>query len=124
MKAGSYINDMYDYCAANSTDTTNCTGTQNLPSAENLQILINSDGQVGFDNGHGYDFGGVLYAPQAYLTQDGCKSQYYGSITINTLTCNGGPHLFVSYDSSLGAYYGNWVVSSYAQESPKGLSIP
>lgn len=119
----SYVNDMYDYCA-NNTDHTYCNGTQNLPNAENLQILVNSPGQVGFDNGKGYYFGGILYAPQAYLTQDGCKSQYYGSVTINTLTCNGGPHLWVSYDSTLGTYYGNWEVSNYTQVNPASVSVP
>lgn len=120
----SYINDMYDYCQSSGAIGSLCTGQQNLPNAENLQMLINSDGQVGFDNGHGYYFGGVLYAPQAYLTQDGCKSQYYGSVTINTLTCNGGPHLFVSYDSALSSLYGNWTVSNYAQVNPSSVSIP
>lgn len=120
----SYVNDMYDYCKSSGASPSLCDGQQNLPNAENLQILINSDGQVGFDNGHGYYFGGILYAPQAYLTQDGCKSQYYGSVTINTLTCNGGPHLYVSYDSSLSSMYGNWTVSSYAQENPASVSIP
>ncbi|HMC40528.1 MAG TPA: hypothetical protein VKI19_12755 [Acidimicrobiales bacterium] len=123
IKTPSYVNDLYDYCA-NVTDSTNCVGVQDLPNAQNLQILVNSTGQVGFDNGHGYYFGGILYAPQAYLTQDGCKSHYFGAITINTLTCNGGPHLYVSYDSSLGSLYGNWVVSGYSQMSPTSVSIP
>lgn len=120
---GSYINDMSDYCA-NNTDTTNCVGTQNLPTALNFQLFSNSNGTFGNDNGQGYYFGGIMYAPEASLTQDGCKSQYYGSITINLLTCNGGPHLYVSYDSELSTDYGPWTASAYQQINPSSVSIP
>ena len=122
--AGSYVNDMSDYCASAGSSASGCTPTPDLPVAANFQVLTNSDGQVGFSNGHGYDFGGVLYAPQAYLTEDGCKSQYYGSVVINTLTCNGGPHLYVSYDSELGQIWGPWQASGYTQVNPSSVSIP
>jgi hypothetical protein len=120
---GSYVNDMSDYCAANS-GASGCTPPPDLPSAVNFQLLTNSNGYVGNDNGQGYYFGGVLYAPQAQLTQDGCKSQYYGALVINTLTCNGGPHLYVSYDSELGSDYGPWTAGSYTQINPSSVTIP
>jgi hypothetical protein len=120
--AKSYVNDMSDYCASAGSSTPGCTPTPDLPAAANFQVLIDSDGQVGFDNGQGYDFGGVLYAPNSYLTQDGCKSQYYGSLVINTLTCNGGPHLYVAYDSELGQVYGPWTPSAYTQVNPATLT--
>jgi hypothetical protein len=119
----SYVNDMSDYCAANS-GASGCSPTPDLPNSEDLQILTNSNGTVGNDNGQGYDFGGILYAPQASLTQDGCKSQYYGSLTINTLTCNGGPHLYVSYDSALANLYGAWTAGDYTVISPSSVAIP
>ena len=118
----SYANDLYDYCANTSHPIVTCPGTIDLPTAANFQVDINSSGQVGFANGQGYYFGGILYAPQAYLTEDGCKSHYFGSLTINTLTCNGGPHLYVSYDSALSSLYGNWVVSGYTQENPNSVN--
>lgn len=119
---GSYVNDMADYCAANPTDTTNCTGTYDLPSALNFQLFSNSTGTVGNDNGQpGYWFGGILYAPQASLTQDGCGSHYYGSLTINLLTCEGGPHLYVSYDSELATDWGPWTASAYQQVNPSSV---
>ncbi len=120
---GSYVNDMSDYCAANS-GATGCSPTPDLPDATAFQLFTNSNGNVGNDNGQGYDFGGILYAPQAQLTQDGCKSQYYGSIVINVLTCNGGPHLSVSYDSALSSLYGPWTAGSYTQINPGSVSIP
>jgi hypothetical protein len=119
----SYVNDMSDYCAANS-NASGCSPTPDLPNSEYLQILTNSNGTVGNDNGQGYDFGGILYAPQASLTQDGCKSQYYGSVTINTLTCNGGPHLYVSYDTQLNNLYGAWTAGDYTVISPSSVAIP
>jgi Tfp pilus assembly protein PilX len=99
-----------------------------LPVAANLQILSNSTGTVGSANGGGangpYTYGGIIYAPNANLVGNGCKSAYYGAITINTLTCNGGPHLQVYYDNALATLYGPPVVSGYAQINPQTVNIP
>ncbi|HVA75955.1 MAG TPA: hypothetical protein VNF71_15475, partial [Acidimicrobiales bacterium] len=99
-----------------------------LPVAQALQILSNSTGTVGNANGGGtsgpYTFGGVLYAPTANLVGDGCKSAYYGSLTINTLTCNGGPHLQVYYDTALKDVLGPPAISGYSQINPSSVSIP
>ena len=99
-----------------------------LPNAELLQIFTNSSGTVGSANGGGangpYTMGAVLYAPNANLVGNGCKSAYYGSLTINTLTCNGGPHLQVYYDNALKTVYGPPGVSGYAQINPQTFSVP
>lgn len=99
-----------------------------LPVAQALQILSNSTGTVGNANGGGtsgpYTFGGVLYAPEANLVGNGCKSAYYGSLTINTLTCNGGPHLQVYYDTALKDVLGPPAISGYSQINPSSVSIP
>ena len=113
---GSYVNDASDACAAGAI--TACHPTPNLPASQNLQILTNSTGTVGNDNGQGYYLGAVLYAPLASLTQDGCKSYYYGTLIVGELTCNGGPHLFVSYDSTLSTVYGPWTPGAYTQVNP------
>jgi Tfp pilus assembly protein PilX len=89
------------------------TGSSPLPVATALQILSNAVGAVGGDNGQGYYFGGVIDAPQAFLTGDGCKSVYYGALVINTLTCNGGPNLTVNYDTGLRQLYTPWSMSGY-----------
>jgi Tfp pilus assembly protein PilX len=103
------------------------TNTQ-LPVASALQILSNSTGTVGNANGGGgngpYTFGGVIYAPDANLVGNGCKSAYYGSLTINTLSCNGGPHLQVYYDNALSSLYGPPTISGYTQTNPKGFTVP
>jgi hypothetical protein len=103
----------------------NIPASPNLPVAANLQILTNSIGNVGDSNGNSaYTFGGVLYAPNAYLVGNGCKSVYYGSIVINTFTCNGGPHLTVYYDSELSQTYTPWVVSAYTEIPSASFSLP
>lgn len=116
---GSEVNASFD-----GTSGVPPTGTT-LPSAANLQILTNSTGSVGNSNGsHAYTLGGVLYAPNANLVGDGCKSAYYGSLTINTLTCNGGPHLQVYYDNTLGTLYGPPSISGYSQVNPSTVTVP
>lgn len=91
-----------------------------LPDATELQIFSNSIGLVGGSHGLGYTMGAILDAPNASLTADGCKSVYYGSLLVNTLTCNGGPHLTVYYDSALDHIYTKWSTSGY-QQIPSAL---
>lgn len=108
--AGSYVN----------VDPTGAT----LPDATALTINSNSTGTVGDSNGQGYWYGGILDAPDASLTGDGCKSVYYGAAIINTLTCNGGPHLAFYYDSALTTVYGPWTAAGYQQINPSSVVIP
>lgn len=97
-----------------------------LPDATQFQVYTNSTGTVGDNNGGSgaYYFGGILYAPQASLTGNGCKSVYYGAAIVNTLTCNGGPNLTVYYDDQLSAIYGSWNTSGFTQISPGSVNIP
>jgi hypothetical protein len=120
---GSEVNATFD-----GTSGPPSNNTTTLPVAENLQILSNSTGTVGSANGGGtngpYTFGGIIYAPNANLVGNGCKSAYYGAITINTLTCNGGPHLQVYYDNALATMYGPPVISGYSQINAQSVTIP
>ena len=116
--AGSYVN-----VSPSITSNPPPAGTT-LPDATQLTIASNSTGTVGDSNGQGYYYGGVLNAPDASLVGDGCKSVYYGAAIVNTLTCNGGPHLSVYYDSLLSQVYGPWGTSGYTQINPRSFSIP
>jgi len=118
--SGSYVNDQADYCAANG----GCSPAPDLPASQDFQLFTNATGTVGNSNGSGFWFGGIVYAPDASLTADGCKSVYYGSLTINTLTCNAGPHLTVYYDETLATDYGPWAASDYTQVNPSSVTIP
>lgn len=94
-----------------------------MPS-QDFQVLTDATGTAGNSNGSGFWFGGIVYAPDASLTADGCMGVYYGSLTINTLTCNGGPHLTVYYDETPATDYGPWAASDYAQVNPSSVTIP
>lgn len=111
------------YIAGGSTPNMPSDGT--MPDSANLQILTNSIGTVGNYKGNGYySVGGVIDAPGASLTGDGCKSQYYGAIVINIYTCNGsgeGNHLSFNYDNALNQVLTNYVPSSYQQVPPQSV---
>jgi hypothetical protein len=106
--AGSYVNDP----------------VPNLPTSKNLQILTNSSGQFGDSNGQAFYLGAIVYAPNATMTGDACKSVFYGALVINQDTCNGSPHLTINYDNSLSGLYGPWTASNYAVINPQGVHIP
>lgn len=94
------------------------------PVAADLRIFSNSIGTVADYNGSGtYTFAGVIYAPQANLTGDGCKSTYYGALVINTLTCNGGPHLTINYDLGLQDVKTPWTMSDYSEIPSTSVTI-
>jgi hypothetical protein len=95
-----------------------------LPDSEQLQVLTNSNGSVGDANGHGFYFGGIMYAPQAQLVGNGCKSTFYGAAVINTLFCHGAPNFSVYYDNNLGSLYGPWTTNGYTQISPSSIVWP
>ncbi len=96
-----------------------------LPTSELFQLYTDSSGNL-TTNGtsDGFVWAGILYAPNAYLTANGCKSYFFGAVTINTYTCHGGPNLAFYYDSSLNNYYGNWQVSGYQQINPSSVKFP
>lgn len=112
----SYINDTSDYCT--NGGSSGCHPTPDLPSSQNFAILTNSTGTIGNSNGDGFYMGAILYAPNASITENGCKSHYYGTVVIGEITCNGGPHLYVSYDSTLSTVYGPWTPGQYTQINP------
>ncbi|HWE66876.1 MAG TPA: hypothetical protein VG298_09550, partial [Acidimicrobiales bacterium] len=95
-----------------------CVLSGTLPDATQLQIFTNGAGLVGDSSGKGYCFGGILYAPNASLTGNGCKSSYLGAVVINIFTCNGGPNLGFYYDNALKALFGPWTTSGYTQIPP------
>lgn len=119
--AGSQINTTITYAdmsggGPQSTDT--------LPASQLFQVFSNSVGLLDVNGQHGFVFGGILYAPEASLSAAGCKSYIFGSATINTYTCNGGPNLGIYYDESLAQDFGSWQVSGYQQINPQSVTIP
>ena len=99
-------------------------GTSPLPNSTLFQLFTNSIGNLTVNGNHGFVYGGVLNAPEANLTTNGCKSYFFGAAIINTYTCNGGANLGFYYDSALSQYYGNWQVSGFEQINPSSVCIP
>jgi hypothetical protein len=96
-----------------------------MPDPQLFQVFSNSDGNLTSDGvSNGFIFAGILYAPDAYLTNNGCKSSFLGSVTINTYTCNGSPNLNFWYDSQLQYDFGAWQVSGFQQINPSTVQIP
>jgi Tfp pilus assembly protein PilX len=123
---GSYINDGYDYCL-NVLGKSNgyCTNQYGVPVSTNFQVHTNSTLDVGDTSGHGFYFAGILDAPQAGMTENGCKGVFYGAIILNSFTCNGGSSGFtLNYDEALTQQYGPWVISGYREIPPRSFTVP
>jgi Tfp pilus assembly protein PilX len=96
-----------------------------LPDPTTFEVFSNATGQFGGNTGLGYTLSGIIDAPGAQLTANGCKSVYYGALIINTMYCNGSSSGFtVYYDSGLSQQYGAWVTSGYTQINPASVNIP
>lgn len=100
------------------------TSSDTLPDPELFQLYSNSIGLLTVNGAHGFVYGGILDAPEASITTNGCKSYFFGAAIINTYNCQGGPNLGIYYDSALSHYYGSWQVSNYQQINPSSVTIP
>jgi hypothetical protein len=96
-----------------------------LPNSQLFQLYTDSSGNLTTNgNSDGFVYGGTIYAPNAFLTSNGCKSYFFGAVIINTYTCHGGPNLAFYYDSTLQSDYGSWQVSGYQQINPQNVHFP
>lgn len=100
------------------------SASDTLPNSTLFQVFTNSVGNLDVNGTHGFVYGGILYAPEATLTTNGCKSFFFGAAIINTYNCNGGPNLGFYYDSALSQYFGNWQVADFEQINPASVCIP
>ena len=123
---GSYINDPYDYCLnVQGKPVGYCTAQYGLPVSTNFQVFTNSSLDVGDTSGHGFYFAGIIDAPQAGMTENGCKGVFYGAIILANFTCNGGSSGFtLYYDEALTQLYGPWVISGYREIPPGTFTVP
>lgn len=102
------------------------SATDTLPDSQLFQVYSNSTGLLDTTNGtsNNFAFGGIIYAPEASMTANGCQNYFFGAAVISTDKCHGGPNLAFYYDSSLSQDWGPWQVSGYTQINPKSVSIP
>lgn len=122
--ANSQINTTIPFGSLNNPSSGPPSGST-LPDPTLFQVYSNSNGNL-TSNGvsNGFIYAGILYAPDAYLTNNGCKSSFLGSVTINTYTCAGSPNLTFWYDSQLKYNFGAWQVTGYQQINPASVNFP
>lgn len=126
LTGNSYTNDQYDYCL-NVLDKSSsyCLSTYSQPVSTNFQVFTNSTLDVGDSNGKGLYFSGILDAPLASMTENGCKGVWYGSLILDNFTCNGGSSGFtLKYDEALTQLYGPEVIAGYREVPPATFTVP
>lgn len=91
-----------------------------------LRINLAGAGELeGGNGGHAGTITGIVYAPSATSTNNGCKINVRGALVINDYTCNGAPHLQVQYDARIATLQqSNWTLRNF-EEIPSGdVDIP
>jgi type II secretory pathway pseudopilin PulG len=92
----------------------------------NFVVHIAGAGTIDMGNGaHNATITGVIDAPSAQITTNGCKMDLTGALVIGTFTCNGGPNLIVHYDSRLQSLTSqDWTVRNYSEIPSGQFSLP
>lgn len=91
-----------------------------------LFVYMAGSGSVLTGNGgNAGEFTGVLYAPSATLTENGCKAKWRGAIVVNEATCNGGPNQSIQYDERIANITdGRWKVKHFRQIPSSQVVLP
>jgi type II secretory pathway pseudopilin PulG len=92
----------------------------------NFVVHVAGAGTVDMGHGaHNATITGVIDAPSAQITTNGCKMDLTGALVIGTFTCNGGPNLTVNYDSRLQTLTSqDWTVRNYSEIPSGQFSLP
>jgi hypothetical protein len=91
-----------------------------------LRVYMAGAGSVLEGNGnHAQSFTGIMYAPSADATNNGCKEDWRGSIIVDQFTCNGGPHVQVWYDNRIQSIVqSSWTVTNYTEIPSNQVTLP
>jgi hypothetical protein len=74
---------------------------------------------------HSGDFTGILYAPTAAEANPSCAANWQGGLIVSQFTCNGGPHLYVHYDTRmLSLTEIHWTVTNYTEIPSGQVALP
>ena len=92
----------------------------------NFSIHVAGAGTIDMGNGsHNATITGLIDAPSANITSNGCNMTLTGALVIGTYTCNGGPNLTVNYDSRIQTLTtSNWTVSGYTEIPSSQFTLP
>jgi hypothetical protein len=112
------------------------TGTANVTFADvrvnhlgepaKLRINLAGAGKLDGGNGnHAKSITGILYAPSATSTNNGCKIDIRGALVINDYTCNGGPNSGVQYDQRMTTLMqSNWTLENFREIPSSQVTVP
>jgi hypothetical protein len=110
------------------TNTTINTAVVNgiVGDPRNFVVHVAGAGTIDMGNGaHNATINGIVDAPSANITSNGCKMALTGALVIGTYTCNGGPNLIVNYDSRLQTVTSiDWSVRNYTEIPSGQFSLP
>lgn len=89
-----------------------------------FSLYVAGSGTVDTGNGsQAATINGLLYAPSANMTSNGCQMTLTGALVIGTYTCNGGPNLTINYDDRIQQILQqNWTVKDYTELGPSEFS--
>jgi hypothetical protein len=92
----------------------------------NFVVHVAGAGTIDMGNGaHNATITGIVDAPSANITSNGCKMDLTGALVIGNYTCNGGPNLTVNYDSRLQTVTSfDWSVHNYTEIPSGQFSLP
>lgn len=97
-------------------------------TADPTKLFVYMAGSGTIDTGNGGnagEFTGVMYAPTATLTENGCKAKWRGAIVVNQATCNGGPNQSIKYDTRVNAITdGRWKLTYFKQIPSSQVVLP
>lgn len=106
---------------AGSTATVNMSGSSTIINSggdpRDFAVYMAGAGSVVFGNGSNVpNVTGLIYAPSASVTSNGCQVTLTGALVVGTFTCNGGPNVTINYDSRIAAVLQhNWTVKNYTE---------
>jgi hypothetical protein len=91
-----------------------------------LRVYLAGAGSILEGNGaHAGSFTGIMYAPSADATINACNADWRGAIVVNTLTCNGGPHLVMQYDNRIQTIVAqSWTVTNWTEIASNKVTLP
>jgi hypothetical protein len=109
-----------------STATVEMSGSTVNPGGDprNFSLYVAGSGTVDTGNGsNAATINGLLYAPSANMTTNGCQMTLTGALVIGSYTCNGGPNLTINYDDRIqDVLQQNWTVKDYTELGPSQFS--
>lgn len=95
-------------------------------SSNKFRVYKAGSGVIDVGGGNNSEsFTGIMYAPSATLTENGCNMAWRGSIVVNQATCNGGPNQKFTFTAdAAGLLVGNWRIRHFREIPSASVVLP